>query len=84
MKTDRILDYHEFYEEFKSLDYLPLRINDEWLDENEEYLVENLYSFYMIYSHHSKPSEIMHMLFRLYADVTLNTYIHFEGRGHYL
>ena len=43
----KILDYQEFYEEFKEGGYLPLRIDFEWLFENENYMRENLYSFYL-------------------------------------
>lgn len=80
----RILDYQEFYEEFKEGGYLPLRIDFEWLFENENYMRENLYSFYLMYSNHKKPNEIMKLLFKLYSEVILNTYNHFEGRGKYL
>lgn len=83
-KRENVLDYQEFYEEFKDGGYLPLRINDDWLLENENYLRENLFSFYLIYSNYKNPSEIIKLLFRLYADVALNTYNHFEGRCHYL
>ncbi len=83
-KKENVLDYQEFYESFLENDYLPLRINDDWLLENENYLRENLFSFYLIYSNYKNPSEIIKLLFRLYADVALNTYNHFEGRGHYL
>lgn len=84
MENREVLDYQEFYEEFKEGGYLPLRIDDDWLLENENYLRENLYSFYLVYSNYTIPSKIIKLLFRLYADVTLNTYIHFEGRGKYL
>lgn len=83
-KKDITLDYDEFYTLFKDENYMPLRIDYDWLLENENYLRENLYSFYLIYTNHKNPSEIIKSLFRLYADVTLNTYMHFEGRGHYL
>lgn len=81
---EKILDYQEFYDEFKEGGYLPLRIDDEWLLENEDYLRENLYSFFVIYSNSKRPSENLKLLFKLYAEVSLNTYNHFEGRGHYL
>ncbi|MDR1019004.1 MAG: hypothetical protein LBM02_09940 [Lachnospiraceae bacterium] len=80
-KNIEVLDYHEFYTEFKDGGYLPLRINDEWLLENENYLRENLFSFYLVYSNHTVPADIMNILFRLFAEVTLNTYTHFENRG---
>ena len=83
-RKEEILDYPEFYTEFKEGGYLPLRINDEWLLENEDYLRENLFSFYIIYSNCGDPDKMLKSLFRLYADVILNTYNHFEIKGHYL
>ena len=82
-KKENILDYQEFYEELKDGSYLPLRIDFEWLLENENYMRENLYSFYLTYSSHKRPNEIMKLLFKLYSEVILHTYNHFEG-GKYL
>lgn len=84
METNRILDYHEFYTEFKQNDYMPLRVNDEWIDENETYLRETLFSFYQVYSRSKNPEEIINSLFKLYADVILHTYICFDSGGSYL
>lgn len=84
METNRILDYHEFYQEFKQNDYMPLRVNDEWILENEDYLRETLFSFYQVYSRSKKPSELLNSLFKLYGDVILHTYTHFENGGSYL
>lgn len=83
-QTENILDYHAFYTEFKQNDYMPLRVNDEWLLENENYLRETLFSFYQVYSRSKKPSEVLNSLFKLYADVILHTYTHFENGGSYL
>jgi len=83
-QSENILDYHQFYLEFKQNDYMPLRVNDEWLLENENYLRETLFSFYQVYSRSKNPSEIINSLFKLYADVILHTYIHFDNGGSYL
>lgn len=81
---EELFDYHMFYDEFKEGGYLPLRIDDEWLLENEKYLRENLYSFYITYVNSDKTTRSIKLLFKLYSEVILNTYNHFEGRGHYL
>ena len=83
-EKENVLDYQAYYEYLKENDYIPLRINDEWLLENEDFLRENLYSFYIIYSNCKNPDEMLKPLFKLYAEITLNAYNHFEGRGHYL
>ena len=83
-RKEEVYDYHMFYDEFKEGGYLPLRINDEWLMENDNFLRENLYSFYITYTKSDRPTTVIKLLFKLYSEVILNAYNHFEGRGHYL
>ena len=45
---NKLLDYHEFYGE--SGLYIPARVSYEWIDENEDFMRETLFSFYETYS----------------------------------
>ena len=50
---EKILDYHEFY--LESSIHLPARITYDWIDENEEFMREVLFSFYETYSRIKNP-----------------------------
>lgn len=69
------VDYHEFYVD--SLNYIPLRITDEWIVENKEYLEDLLFVFYQIYD---KSNDIKNhkILLKLYSEVLNSTFIKFN------
>lgn len=70
-----ILDYDEFYSELKESNYIPLRIDDEWLIEHENFVRENLYSIYVAYQ---REPRLLNMLFRLFGDMLMNAYNEFK------
>ncbi len=77
---NKLLDYHEFYGE--SGLYIPARVSYEWIDENEDFMRETLFSFYETYSR-LKINELLIPLLKLYSDIILAAYINFEEKGHY-
>ena len=77
---NKLLDYHEFYGE--SGLYIPARDSHEWIDENEDFMRETLFSFYETYSR-LKINELLIPLLKLYSDIILAAYINFEEKGHY-
>lgn len=78
VSDEYILDYQEFYEEFKEGDYLSSKIDLEWLNENDGYLREVFFAFYRMYTNNTEPSSVLRQLFKLYADTILYTYLSFN------
>ncbi len=69
------LDYQEFHDE--SVRYIPLRIDDEWLIENEEYIKEVLFVFHQIYDK-SREMDNYNSLLKLYGEVLNITFQNFN------
>jgi alpha-glucosidase (family GH31 glycosyl hydrolase) len=80
---ERLLDYHEFYEELVDKEYLPAKIDYIWTDKNKDFMREVLFAFYSIYSR-LKKEEMMNPLLKLYAEVILAAYSHYpEEEGYF-
>lgn len=78
VSDEYILDYQEFYEEFKEGDYLSSKIDNEWLNDNDGYLREVFFAHYRMYSTNPNPSSVLRPLFKLYSDTILYTYLSFN------
>lgn len=82
-KENKILDMHQFYEELIEKDYLPAKIDYQWIDKNETFMRETLYAFYMSYSRINDAS-LLHPFLKLYSDVILNAFCSYpEEEGYF-
>ena len=80
---DRILDYHEFYEEVKEGDYVPTRVDYDWIQENEDFMRETLFSIYQTYTRLKDPF-LLKPLLKLYQDVIIAAHMNFPNNGSYM
>lgn len=83
MKTEKILDYQEFYDELIDQEFLPARIEYNWTDKNEDFMREVLFAFYMSYSKTKNP-EMLNTFLKLYSDVILAAHSHYPEEEGYL
>lgn len=82
-KTDKLLDYQEFYDELIDKDYLPAKIDYTWTDKNEDFMREVLFCFYTIYIK-TKDRTMVNILLKLYSEVILAAHSHYPIEEGYL
>ena len=80
---EKLLDYQEFHDMLVEQEYIPTKIDYGWIDANENFMRDVLFSFYSIYSR-KKDSTLLHPLFRLYSDVVLSAYMNYPEEDGYL
>lgn len=83
MEKKQMLDYQEFYDEFKDQEYLPARIDYVWTDQNEEYMRETLFAYYTTYMRLKQP-ELLNPLLKLYSESMLASHANFPAEDTYM
>ena len=48
-QKEKLMDYQEFYNELIEKEYLPLKIDYNWTDKNEDFMREVLFLFYTLF-----------------------------------
>ena len=82
-QKEKLMDYQEFYNELIEKEYLPLKIDYNWTDKNEDFMREVLFLFYTLYVK-TKDFKLIHPLLRLYSDVISTTHSHYPEEDGYL
>ena len=82
-QKEKLMDYQEFYNELIEKEYLPLKIDYNWTDKNEDFMREVLFLFYTLYVK-TKDIKLIHPLLRLYSDVISTAYSHYPEEDGYL
>ena len=82
-QKEKLIDYQEFYNELIEKEYLPLKIDYNWTDKNEDFMREVLYLFYTLYVK-TKDFKLIHPLLRLYSDVISTAHSHYPEEDGYL
>ena len=80
---EKLMDYQEFYDELIEKEYLPLKVDYNWTDKNEDFMREVLFLFYTTYIK-TKDLGLVNPLLRLYSDVILAAYTHYPEEEGYL
>jgi hypothetical protein len=83
MENNKMLDYHEFYEELVEKEYIPDRIDYQWTDSNKDFMRDVLFAFYMTYSKVKDP-DLLNAFLRLYSDIIVSAHSHFPEEEGYL
>ena len=79
---EKLMDYQEFYDELIEKEYLPLKVDYNWTDKNEDFMREVLFLFYTTYIK-TKDLGLVNPLLRLYSDVILAAYTHYPEEEGY-
>lgn len=82
-QKEKLMDYQEFYNELIEKEYLPLKIDYNWTDKNEDFMREVLFLFYTLYVK-TKDFKLIHPLLRLYSDVISTAHSHYPEEDCYL
>ena len=82
-QKEKLIDYQEFYNELIEKEYLPLKIDYNWTDKNEDFMREVLFLFYTLYVK-TKDFKLIHPLLRLYSDVISTAHSHSPEEDGYL
>ena len=82
-QREKLMDYQEFYNELVEKEYLPLKIDYNWTDKNEDFMREVLFLFYTLYVK-TKDFKLIHPLLRLYSDVISTAHSHYPEEDGYL
>ena len=82
-QKEKLRDYQEFYNELIEKEYLPLKIDYNWTDKNEDFMREVLFLFYTLYVK-TKDFKLIHPLLRLYSDVISTAHSHYPEEDGYL
>ena len=82
-QKEKLMDYQEFYNELIEKEYLPLKIDYNWTDKNEDFMREVLFLFYTLYVK-TKDFKLIHPLLRLYSDVISTAHSHYPEEYGYL
>ena len=82
-QKEKLMDYQEFYNELIEKEYLPLKIDYNWTDKNEDFMREVLFLFYTLYVK-TKDFKLIHPLLRLYSDVISTAHSHYPEEEGYL
>ena len=82
-QKEKLMDYQEFYNELIEKEYLPLKIDYNWTDKNEDFMREILFLFYTLYVK-TKDFKLIHPLLRLYSDVISTAHSHYPEEDGYL
>ena len=75
-QKEKLMDYQEFYNELIEKEYLPLKIDYNWTDKNEDFMREVLFLFYTLYVK-TKDFKLIHPLVRLNSDVISTAHSHY-------
>ena len=82
-QKEKLMDYQEFYNELIEKEYLPLKIDYNWTDKNEDFMRDVLFLFYTLYVK-TKDFKLIHPLLRLYSDVISTAHSHYPEEDGYL
>ena len=82
-QKEKLMDYQEFYNELIEKEYLPLKIDYNCTDKNEDFMREVLFLFYTLYVK-TKDFKLIHQLLRLYSDVISTAHSHYPEEDGYL
>lgn len=82
-RENQLLDYQEFKDVLVDQEYIPSKVDYQWVDRNEHFMRETLFAFYTIYMK-KRDHSLLHPLLRLYADVILAAHSQFPEEEGYL